>query len=92
MELMRLYKCGDCKHQDLLGDMRRRDHGGWDCPKCGGEIKKKTKDLRELEQENAELRELIGDCLGEIKTNYDYDFGEYKMLEERFKKLKEQGE
>ena len=33
------YECIDCGHSDILENFHKRDHGGWDCPKCYGEIK-----------------------------------------------------
>jgi len=31
--------CLDCGYVDILENFHKRDHGGWDCPKCYGEIK-----------------------------------------------------
>lgn len=47
---------------------------------------------KDLERQLEEARELLEDCLCEIKANYDYDFEGYEMLKERFKQLKEKGE
>ena len=45
-----------------------------------------------LEKQLAEVRELVEDCLIEIKANYDYDYDEFSMLQERFEQLKEKGD
>ncbi len=47
--------------------------------------------IKALERQLEEARELIDDCLSEIKANYDYDFEEYTMLKERLMQLKEKG-
>ena len=48
--------------------------------------------IKELEKQLAEARELVEDCLIEIKANYDYDYDEFSMLQERFEQLKEKGD
>ena len=49
-------------------------------------------EVESLERQLAEARELIDDCLSEIKANYDYDFEEYTMLKERLMQLKDKGD
>jgi hypothetical protein len=34
------FVCLDCDYIGLLESFHKRSHGGWDCPKCYGEITK----------------------------------------------------
>lgn len=36
------YKCDDCDYTALLAEMHRRTYGGYDCPKCYGEVEETT--------------------------------------------------